>query len=674
MNSIRDAALCLLDAGLSVHPVNQDKTPRTNWKEYQGRKMTPDEADREFRNGARLAVVCGSISGNLEALDFDDPATFQPFLCLLADVAPDLAEKLTVKIKTPSGGYHVIYRSVAPVKGNQKLARLAEKNQDGEDCRIETRGEGGYILAAPSPGYEVISGSLTDCPTLTPAEVDTLHQAARAFDQRHTETARPRQEKTGDTPGHQFNQATRIEDILIARGWKPAGKTTAGQGWTRPGKESGVSGVLLELTGNFWVWSSNAGPLEPWRSYDAFGLYAMFEHGGDFSAAARQLARDGYGGTVKESPVALGTVQDLPKRRLIFLPASALTGMQAPTIWHVKPYIEARTFSCLFAPPESLKTFVVVDLGLSIATGRSWHGQRVTQGNVLYLCGEGREGIGRRIKAWELFHGVRAEGFFVSNFAAQLLDHSGPKDVEAAANEIKAQHGAPALLIIDTLNRNFGAGDENSTQDMTRFVACMDRLRERLHCAVLVIHHSGLGDAGRGRGNSALRGALDFEYCLTPRRNGKTIESLELSCSKCKDHDRPPKVDFKPVVVDLGYVDEDGQQLNSLVLERTETEPERQKEKRLTPAQQISLEALQAVAGNTGGAHLEAWRREAYARGISASDKPDAKQKAFVRAVSGLLAEGRVDTRDDYYWIPGQDATNPDIVPAITVPKSVRWQ
>jgi len=116
--------------------------------------------------------------------------------------------------------------------------------------------------------------------------VRAIHETANAFDQRD----RP----TGDAPGHQFNQAHNAGDILAAHGWKPDRATTAGQGWTRPGKEGGVSGVLLE-TGNFYCWSSNATPLEPGQSYSPFALYAAYNHGGDYSEAARQLARDGYG-------------------------------------------------------------------------------------------------------------------------------------------------------------------------------------------------------------------------------------------------------------------------------------------------------------------------------------------------------------------------------------------
>lgn len=353
----------------------------------------------------------------------------------------------------------------------------------------------------------------------------------------------------------------------------------------------------------------------------------------------------------------------IEKTRLTFTPASDLTMRQEPTSWIVKPYLETETLACLFAPSESLKTFLVVSLGLCVATGRPWHGQKVSSGPVLYLCGEARRNIGRRIAAWERTHGVRAETFFVSSGAAQILDPSGLVELDAAAQAVTAQHGAPALLIVDTLNRNFGAGDENNTQDMTRFIAALDHLRASLKCAILIVHHTGLADAGRGRGNSALRGALDFEYCITSR-SGATIEerTIEFSCSKSKDHDRPPTMAFKPVVVDLGLVDEDMRPVTSLALERIECAPTQQSGRKQSPQQVIALKAL-SEAVQDGGVQvgLEEWRDAAYRLGIA--DTTEAKRKAFNRARTALIADGLVLAENDLYSLPGQSGTTAGHVP-----------
>jgi len=255
--------------------------------------MTESEAQKHFANAPRIAIVGGAVSGNLECLDFDDPDTYEPFLELLELRCPGLHARL-LKRRTPSGGYHVVYRCTEPVAGNLKLAMkpiIKDDGKPGEDVRIETRGEGGYFLVPPSPGYEIISGSLKDCPALSGEEVREIHNVAKMFDERKTSsTPTNTRGASGGLPGSLFNEAHTAEDILQAQEWREDKPTTAGMGWTRPGKESGTSGVLLKSTGNFYCWSSNAYPLEAGRSYDAFGLFVMFNHGGDFSAAARELA------------------------------------------------------------------------------------------------------------------------------------------------------------------------------------------------------------------------------------------------------------------------------------------------------------------------------------------------------------------------------------------------
>jgi phage/plasmid primase-like uncharacterized protein len=317
--------------------------------------------------------------------------------------------------------------------------------------------------------------------------------------------------------------------------------------------------------------------------------------------------------------------------------------------WIIKNYLEQDTTITFFGAPASMKTFVVMGMGLCVATGNPWHGHRVKQGPVLYICGEGKNGIAKRIQAWELHNKTNAPFFFISNSAAQMLSADSLAGVEAAAKEVAINHGEPVLLIIDTLNRNFGPGDENSTSDMTAFIQAVDQLRDRLKCAILIVHHSGLADANRGRGSSALRGAMDFEY--NTEKNGETIDDLTitLTSTKTKDHESPAPKTFKPVIIDLNQVDDDGQPVTSLILEPTDRPGK--KGKRLSHARRVALETLKEVALDTGKATDEAWRQEAYARGIAPTDTPDAKKKAFDRARTYLLEMNYVGTRDNVYWL-----------------------
>ncbi len=332
--------------------------------------------------------------------------------------------------------------------------------------------------------------------------------------------------------------------------------------------------------------------------------------------------------------------------RLKFISSSDL--VCASPKWLIKYFLEEETTATFFGASGSMKTFITMDMGLCIATGIDWHGHRVKQGPVLYICGEGKAGIKKRITAWEKYNETNAPLFFVSDMAAQLLDDSSLKAVKKAANDVTTERGKPELIIIDTLNRNFGPGDENSTSDMTAFIQAVDQLRDYLQCAIIVVHHSGHAETDRGRGSSALRGAMDFEYTCKKSGTTKEEQTVTLTNTKTKDHEAPSAMTFKIVVIDLEIVDEDKQPVTSIALELTNVGPAMPI--KLTNARGIALEALKAVTGSRCGVTDTTWRYEAYARGVSKTDNPVANKKAFDRARTYLLKEGLVVTKSDLYW------------------------
>jgi hypothetical protein len=171
--TVLEIARAYAAAGLSVLPIRADgsKAPAcASWKPYQRRRATAGELASWFAgDGPGIAIVCGAVSGNLEVLDFDDPGAFLRWEEGLEEKAPGLLRTLP-QVATPGGGRHVYYRLPGPPEGNRKLLRGA-----GAKAFIETRGEGGYVLAPGSPPachptgglYRHIAGPpLTDIPQL----------------------------------------------------------------------------------------------------------------------------------------------------------------------------------------------------------------------------------------------------------------------------------------------------------------------------------------------------------------------------------------------------------------------------------------------------------------------------------------------------------------------------
>jgi len=102
----------------------------------------------------------------------------------------------------------------------------------------------------------------------------------------------------GSRPGDDYNERGDYAELIKKYGWN----AEKGNLWRRPGKASGASAIWNTDSRTFWVFSSNAAPLEENHLYRPWHLYALLEHNGDFRAAAKTLADQGYGGKAKQVP------------------------------------------------------------------------------------------------------------------------------------------------------------------------------------------------------------------------------------------------------------------------------------------------------------------------------------------------------------------------------------
>ncbi len=316
-----EAALRYLRAGLCVLPaIRAQKRPAVpRWKQFQHALPSEEQLTAWCRSANALCLVCGAVSGNLEMLDFDlGGEAFDPWYDKVRQSDPALPDRLVIE-QSPSDGWHVVYRCHGPVSGNLKLAerrqivpgpdavaiagKTYKPRQDAQGrwhvvlTVIETRGEGGLFLCAPTPGYEVVQGDLADLPVLSAAERETLLEAAWALNEHWPQPAGTRAggPDTHGRPGDDFNQRGDVRAVLQRHGWtliKPAGND-GNEYWSRPGKKSGCSATLKD--GVFYCFSTNGAPFEPASAYSPFAVYTLLEHGGDYAAAAAALRAQGFG-------------------------------------------------------------------------------------------------------------------------------------------------------------------------------------------------------------------------------------------------------------------------------------------------------------------------------------------------------------------------------------------
>jgi hypothetical protein len=348
------------DAGFSIVPILADgsKQPAVSWKAFQITPADRPQIERWFGNGAErgLAVVWGQVSGNGEALDFDAPGWYERFAALCDETGnTELVDRLPL-VETPSGGQHLLFRGMEPPPGNQKIAWQLRPipddaqwivkagresvrfdgdefpvalDKDGQkralSIGIETRGEGGYTLAPGSPPachpdslkeggktYRFLRGCPATIPILTPEERGILLALAATFNEwiepeELRDGPRPKKDTATPTegglrPGDDYNARGDYESVVERDSWRRMRGGGDKGLWQRPGKDGrGISATSnYGGRGLFHVFSTNAAPFESDTSYSPFAVYALVEHGGDFSAAAKALAEQGYGETSEE--------------------------------------------------------------------------------------------------------------------------------------------------------------------------------------------------------------------------------------------------------------------------------------------------------------------------------------------------------------------------------------
>jgi hypothetical protein len=346
-----------------------------------------------------------------------------------------------------------------------------------------------------------------------------------------------------------------------------------------------------------------------------------------------------------------------------FIPFTEMLNRDVKPDWLIKGFLDKGSLSLIFGESGSHKSFLALGMGLSIATGKNWQWYETGEPTpVFYIAGEGFAGISKRLKAWKIHNLPEGDygdiPFYTSNMAAEFLNEDSAKAVTSAINELSNEHGAPGLVILDTLARNFGPGDENSTADMSAFISAIDRhLKEPLRCSVLIVHHSGLSDKNRARGNYALKAALDNEFMV--EMNGA---DRILTNTKSKDYEPPPSLVFTPKIIDLSTVDFDSEEsevITSCVLELTMEREHTAVNRKLPKAQQLTLDALRKTAQQYEILYSEndsipvpgdLWRDAAIEAGIS-EGKPDSQKTAFKRAKEALVKSGLVKDWDGLYLL-----------------------
>jgi len=528
----------------------------TNGQPRSGDMDTPHDTSRfasleealrvfETRPG-KYSGLGFALGDGWQGIDLDDFAK-HPELRELAKTLPGYLEY------SPGGdGVHAI--------GYGKPFTTLGSNDSGIECYSSGR----YFTVT---GKALRTGPLTDIADFVSTELVPLH-AMNGEPSEKTTTKTPKQPPAAsDDCLDGLIPPQTVEELREALLYLPA--DDYGE-WIAVGQAlRSLGDVGREIWNDWGATSSMFDPDEAaakWESFtgDRTGYAAIF--------AKAQAA--GWVNPAKGTKAKKAKTKAAKAQAFTFKSAAEIMSTRRSIDWQIEGHVEKDSTTYVFGQTGTLKSFLVIDQACCTATGTPWCGCNVARGPAFYIAGEGHSGLSRRLKAWELYHGVDLSDapLFFSEQPAQFLDKSSADAVAKAVEQLAADFGSPRLIIIDTLAKNLGDGDESSAADIGRFQTAIDGLRHQYGAAVIVVHHVGHGSGAqdRGRGSSALKAGVDGEYQMYLDGD----DGVVMHNTKAKDFSPPSDLRFrKQEVVLPGWADETGELLTSLVLIPTDAAP-----------------------------------------------------------------------------------------------------
>lgn len=173
------------------------------------------------------------------------------------------------------------------------------------------------------------------------------------------------------------------------------------------------------------------------------------------------------------------------------------------------------------------KTWLLIDLGLSVAFGRPWFRKETKQRPVVFLIAEGNHAFPHRLLGWLVEHGfleaeTTVEEMFevldgrvvINRYPARFDDPDFRDGLFRTVEETGA-----GLVFFDTLGKTLGADQSENDNDVANDITGMlSVLTARTGCTAIFTHHVGLKENARARGASAWEQGLDFAYRVSGSR------------------------------------------------------------------------------------------------------------------------------------------------------------
>lgn len=541
--SLQETALDYASEGIAVIPLLENKAPLFDSTvfPYLYDQMTNDLINTYFPKAKKIGIACGIASGGIECMDFDCHngeninEVFDKF-ANTPEVQSILFRNDLPVFRTPSGGYHLLYRNPDQHTPGQKLALW---NTGG--IKIETRGHGQYIACFPSPGYKQLRGVELICtPEITVEERDMLYHYAEKLTDIQIQQSSKAKGGNGvwpdkfnvDIPAGYYseNEPDHALELLEKAGWVLEHTRKDGvQYWRRPSKEKGTSATFGKLHNMFYVFSADESckPFEQERAYTPFDILYRLQFNGNKKDAELWL-QDRY----NMSPVQPELPQKLDTG--LFLCRPVTDWINEAKALDVPPQLffefwYAKELTILFASAGVGKTI----LAYQIADNLSKNGYKVlyidfelSPLQVLLRYSVLRDKKYENPYEWsENF--LRAE----INPDADIPDNVKFEDYIMQRIEAYVKQTGATVLVVD--NITFFRDEQEKAKDALKLMKQLNTLKRNLNLSILVLAHTPKRDNTRPitrndiSGSSMIINYADSAFGIGESTQGSDVRYLK---------------------------------------------------------------------------------------------------------------------------------------------------
>jgi len=518
MTLLRKAALAYAKRGWPIFPCRSDKTPYTIHGVLDA-TTNIDQIEDWWDKWPKANVALDVAGAGMMVIDLDPGHSMEE---LEDNVGP--IPKTRLRASTPRGGSHLFLSIDDGEIVSPSASKLA--------AQVDIRSFNSYVLLAPS---KTADGNYTWEEEGKPAfRTDELLRACNTGREKHKD--RDEWVIKPDLP----------ENVALASEWlKDSAKiATKGQGGDNMTyataahmKSFGMSEAMaFDLMWEHWCprcsppWPNDMVDNLEQKIVNAYSYntsppgnitpaYTVARHAALFKPIVKKQGKKGHEWT---------------SGRFRIVDRSAMGEIKPPS-WLIEDFLPDNSYTIMFGAPGTFKTFIALDIALSIATGFGMGDECVwpdivTSGPVLYAAGEGRANINSRITAWEKTHflGVEVSGFHLADPVPMITEEIEPfLDIA-----LDASPKGYRLVVLDTVGRAMQGTNENAQENASAFTHMVEVIQKELSCSVLCLHHTGLKEGDRARGSSVF--GADADTMLRLERQDKEY-TVALTMTKQKD-------------------------------------------------------------------------------------------------------------------------------------------